>query len=166
VAEENLDRDPPSPGEFKFQVVAREVGAHSAASAPLFLTVQLLDVNDNTPEISSIPPLTIEAGDGKRDIYQVIHSSTGMRFLQNQILQITHTSGSVHLPNYTCILEVSGLLGRGRMELLPLQWKETSNTQVDVGRESLHSFVPNYKLIMTVMKPIRFISSTDVDNYY
>lgn len=71
VAAEGLDRDPPSPGEYRFQVVAREVGGHSAASAPLALTVALLDINDNAPVLPSIPPVSVEAGDGKRDVYKV-----------------------------------------------------------------------------------------------
>lgn len=71
VAAEGLDRDPPSPGEFLFQVVAREVGGHSAASAPLAITVTLLDVNDNSPVLPAVPPVSVEAGDGRRDVYKV-----------------------------------------------------------------------------------------------
>nr|XP_043067788.1 cadherin-99C isoform X1 [Drosophila bipectinata] len=62
VNEDNLDRDPPSPGRFKFQVVAREPRTN-AASAPLSLTVHLKDVNDNAPKLAMVPPISITAGD-------------------------------------------------------------------------------------------------------
>ncbi|KAG8223913.1 hypothetical protein J437_LFUL001993, partial [Ladona fulva] len=48
-------------------VVAREVGGN-AASSPLPLTVVLNDVNDNTPQLPMIPPITVQAGEGKRDV--------------------------------------------------------------------------------------------------
>nr|XP_014277946.1 cadherin-99C-like isoform X1 [Halyomorpha halys] len=70
VAAENLDRDPPSPGQFKFQVVAREkVG--NAASAPLSLSVVLTDVNDNAPRLPMIAPISVQAGEGHRKIIEV-----------------------------------------------------------------------------------------------
>lgn len=72
VNQENLDRDPPSPGKFKFQVVAREKSqTGNAASAPLALTVVLKDVNDNAPNLPMIPPITVEAGEGKREVVKV-----------------------------------------------------------------------------------------------
>lgn len=70
VNEEGLDRDPPSPGRFKFQVVAREPRTN-AASAPLSLTVVLRDVNDNAPKLAMVPPIAITAGDGKRLVTKV-----------------------------------------------------------------------------------------------
>lgn len=72
VNQENLDRDPPSPGKFRFQVVAREKSNQgNAASAPIALTVALKDVNDNAPTLQMIPPITVEAGEGKREVVQV-----------------------------------------------------------------------------------------------
>ncbi|XP_055849047.1 cadherin-99C isoform X1 [Episyrphus balteatus] len=70
VNEESLDRDPPNPGKFKFQVVAREPKTN-AASAPLSLTVHLKDVNDNAPKLAMVAPISITAGDGKRLVTQV-----------------------------------------------------------------------------------------------
>lgn len=70
VNEEGLDRDPPSPGRFRFQVVARE-GNSNAASAPLSLTVVLRDVNDNPPKLPMVSPITIPAGDGRRFVTKV-----------------------------------------------------------------------------------------------
>ncbi|XP_064535573.1 cadherin-99C [Drosophila montana] len=62
VNEEGLDRDPPAPGRYKFQVVAREPRTN-AASAPLSLTVHLRDVNDNAPKLAMVAPISISAGD-------------------------------------------------------------------------------------------------------
>ncbi|XP_017860568.1 PREDICTED: protocadherin-15 [Drosophila arizonae] len=62
VNEEGLDRDPPAPGRYKFQVVAREPRTN-AASAPLSLIVHLRDVNDNAPKLSMVAPVSISAGD-------------------------------------------------------------------------------------------------------
>lgn len=70
VNEEGLDRDPPSPGQFRFQVVAREA-SNNAASAPLSLTVILRDVNDNAPKLPMVPPTSIPAGDGRRLVTKV-----------------------------------------------------------------------------------------------
>lgn len=61
VNEHNLDRDPPNPGRFKFQIVAREKNG-IAASAPTSITVNLLDVNDNPPMLPIISPVTVPAG--------------------------------------------------------------------------------------------------------
>ncbi|KRT82261.1 Cadherin, partial [Oryctes borbonicus] len=70
VNENNLDRDPPNPGKFRFQIVAREkTGA--AASAPISLTVNLKDVNDNPPVLPIIPPIMVPAGDTKQKITRV-----------------------------------------------------------------------------------------------
>lgn len=65
VNEENLDRDPPNPSKLRFQVVARETKGN-AASSPLSVTVNLIDINDNSPKLALIPPVSITAGDEKR----------------------------------------------------------------------------------------------------
>lgn len=70
VNEENLDRDPPSPGRFRFQVVAREKTG-VAASAPLSFVVILNDVNDNAPMLPMIPPITVQAGETKKVVTKV-----------------------------------------------------------------------------------------------
>ncbi|XP_030756707.1 cadherin-99C [Sitophilus oryzae] len=73
VNENNLDRDPPNPGKFKFQIVAREKNG-VAASAPASVTVNLLDVNDNAPVLPIIPPVSVPAGDVKRKV-TTIHAT-------------------------------------------------------------------------------------------
>ncbi|XP_053680241.1 cadherin-99C [Anopheles nili] len=70
VNEEGLDRDPPSPGKYLFQVVAREASGN-AASAPMSLTVHLRDVNDNAPKLAMVAPVTLMAGDGRRLVTNV-----------------------------------------------------------------------------------------------
>lgn len=70
VNEENLDRDPPSQSEFRFQVVAREKTG-IAASSPLSFVVILNDVNDNAPVLPMIPPIPIQAGEQRREVTRV-----------------------------------------------------------------------------------------------
>ncbi|XP_034940694.1 cadherin-99C [Chelonus insularis] len=70
VNEENLDRDPPSPGRFRFQVIAREKTG-IAASTPLSFVVTLNDVNDNAPQLPMVSPITVQAGEAKREIIKV-----------------------------------------------------------------------------------------------
>ncbi|XP_062702056.1 cadherin-99C-like isoform X1 [Aedes albopictus] len=70
VNEEGLDRDPPSQGKYRFQVVAREANGN-AASAPMSLTVHLNDVNDNAPKLTMVPPVSLTAGDGRRLVTKV-----------------------------------------------------------------------------------------------
>ncbi|XP_055624574.1 cadherin-99C isoform X2 [Toxorhynchites rutilus septentrionalis] len=70
VNEEGLDRDPPSPGKYRFQVVAREANGN-AASAPMSVTVNLNDVNDNAPKLAMVAPVSLTAGDGRRLVTKV-----------------------------------------------------------------------------------------------
>lgn len=49
VNEAGLDRDPPNPGVYRFQLMARDA-ASNAANAPLSMTVTLIDKNDNAPK--------------------------------------------------------------------------------------------------------------------
>lgn len=70
VNEEDLDRDPPSPGVYRFQLVAREA-ASNAASAPLSMTVALIDRNDNAPKFPSYDPINVKAGETRRFVGQV-----------------------------------------------------------------------------------------------
>ncbi|KAM3966913.1 cadherin 99C [Aphomia sociella] len=68
--DEKLDRDPPNPGKFRFQVVAREANG-GAASAPLSLAVQLLDQNDNAPVIPKSQPIIVPASLEPTSVYKV-----------------------------------------------------------------------------------------------
>ena len=90
VNEENLDRDPPSPGRFRFQVVARERSG-VAASTPLSFVVTLNDVNDNAPQLPMIPPITIQAGETRREVVKVRKVShvykTGCTAIKSKIIK-------------------------------------------------------------------------------
>lgn len=70
VNENNLDRDPPNLGKFKFQIIAREkLGI--AASAPVSLVVNLNDVNDNAPVLPIIPPVSVPATKIRNKVIQI-----------------------------------------------------------------------------------------------
>ncbi|RWS15678.1 protocadherin-15-like isoform X1 [Dinothrombium tinctorium] len=73
VNESNLDRDPPNPQTYKFQVIARQIGspAGKGASAPITLNVHLIDINDNSPKLIPQPPVYIQAGDGARVVTKI-----------------------------------------------------------------------------------------------
>ncbi|GIY89514.1 cadherin-99C [Caerostris extrusa] len=73
VNEANLDRDPPNPSKYTFQVIARQVDSlpGKGASAPVALSVHLNNVNDNSPVISPLPTVRLPAGDGLRTVAKV-----------------------------------------------------------------------------------------------
>ncbi|XKL62751.1 hypothetical protein PGB90_002584 [Kerria lacca] len=70
VNQPNLDRDPPNPGKYRFQILARERNGN-AASAPLSMVVALNDLNDNSPRLPMIPPITLQAGENRRQVTKV-----------------------------------------------------------------------------------------------
>lgn len=70
VSNEKLDRDPPNPDKFRFQVVAREANG-GAASAPYSLAVQLLDQNDNAPVIPKAQPIIVPASAEPTAVHRV-----------------------------------------------------------------------------------------------
>ncbi|CAG0884506.1 unnamed protein product [Darwinula stevensoni] len=71
VRDPGLDRDPPNPGEYNFQVVAREKRGTGRGSKPLSVKVHLLDENDNDPELPVYPTVTIQAGREIRNVLVV-----------------------------------------------------------------------------------------------
>ena len=78
---------------FFLQVVAREMllaGSSSAASAPITLTVKLLDTNDNAPRFSVYPPVVVPAGEQHITLKKVIlfHTSS---FSHKKVI-LFHTS--------------------------------------------------------------------------
>lgn len=139
VNEENLDRDPPSPGKFRFQVVAREKNGN-AASAPLSLTVTLSDVNDNTPRLPMVPPVSVQAGDGRREVIKV--EATDNDEGENALVtySIYHVSNNGRLkftidPD-TGLIETTGKLNAGEQYSITVQATDTggrsSQTIVEV----------------------------------
>lgn len=93
VNEENLDRDAPSPGVYRFQLVVREA-VSNAASPPLSMTVTLIDVNDNAPKLPIYEPVTIKAGDGRRFVTQITATDNDEGENAKIIYSIYHVSNN------------------------------------------------------------------------
>lgn len=94
VNEENLDRDPPSPGRFRFQVVAREKSG-IAASSPLSFVVTLNDVNDNAPVLPMTAPISVQAGEAKREVIKVRISQVNQHYWSVMKLFFYYTSDNI-----------------------------------------------------------------------
>lgn len=62
-------------------MVAREKGG-TAASAPLSLTVKLNDVNDNAPILPSIPAISVQAGEARREVATVVTPRIYQKYLK------------------------------------------------------------------------------------
>ncbi|CAH2040674.1 unnamed protein product, partial [Iphiclides podalirius] len=139
VSDEHLDRDTPTLGNFRFQVVARE--SNGAASAPLSLTVQLLDVNDNAPIIPKTQPITVPAsleptavykveatdideGENARITYSIYHVSNngGNRFTIDPNTGIISSTGRLQAGEQFSVtvraMDAKGLSSQGIVELL------------------------------------------------
>ncbi len=72
VNQGNLDRDPPNEDSLSFQVFVRELDVDEPkTSAPVTITVNLQDVNDNAPILDAVPDITLVAGNAKRNIAQL-----------------------------------------------------------------------------------------------
>lgn len=93
VNDASLDRDPPNLAKLRFQVVAREVKGN-AASTPLSITVNLNDINDNSPKLALIPPVQITAGAERRLIARA--NATDNDSGENAIItySVHHVSGN------------------------------------------------------------------------
>lgn len=69
VNDSQIDRE--KSDKILLQVIAREIRGN-AASTPLSLSITVLDVNDNAPEIFEMQSVTIDAGKNKRYLIQAI----------------------------------------------------------------------------------------------
>lgn len=147
VNEEDLDRDPPSPGKFRFQVVAREKHGN-AASAPLSLTVTLTDVNDNAPRLPMVPPVSVQAGDGKREVLKVEATDNDEGDNALVAYSIYHVSNNGRLkfvidPD-TGLIETTGKLNAGEQYSITVQVRARESM---VGRSSTKEF----KILLTII---------------
>ncbi|KAG5889476.1 hypothetical protein JTB14_026489 [Gonioctena quinquepunctata] len=124
VNENNLDRDPPNPGRFKFQIVAREKNG-VAASAPTSVSVTLRDVNDNAPMLPMIPPVSVPAGETKRVVTTI--QATDNDEDENAIItySIYHVSNNGNnkftINPTTGVIETVGKLNAGEQYSLTVQ---------------------------------------------
>ncbi|CAG2060344.1 unnamed protein product, partial [Timema podura] len=128
VNEKNLDRDPPSPGKFRFQVVARE-SPGNAASAPLSLTVTLNDVNDNAPKIPVIPPVQVQAGEGRRPIVKIEATDDDLGENAKITYSIYHVSNNgrqkFKIDSETGLIETIGKLNAGEQYSITVRATDT-----------------------------------------
>lgn len=74
-------------------MVAREKTG-SAASPPVTLTVILNDVNDNAPRLPMIPPITVQAGEGRREIVKVVATDNDLGVNAEISYSIYHVSNN------------------------------------------------------------------------
>lgn len=51
-------------------MIARKLDGRSS-TAPLAISVHLIDINDNSPKFKSMKPVLLPAGDSKRTVAQV-----------------------------------------------------------------------------------------------
>lgn len=155
VNENNLDRDPPNPGRFKFQIVARENNG-IAASAPLSLTVNLIDVNDNPPILPIIQPVSVPAGEGKRIVttiqatdndegenavvrYSIYHVSNNgnNKFTINPMTGVIETVGKLNAgEQYSLTVQATDLGGLYSQAIVEVTISPGPNTQPPVFEQS------------------------------
>lgn len=148
VNEEGLDRDPPSPERYRFQVVAREA-TNNAASAPLSLTVILKDVNDNAPKLPMVAPITIPAGDGRRLVTQV-HASDNDEGQNAEvtysIYHVSNNGGSKFtIDSRTGEIETRGKMSAGEQYSITVQASDVGGLYTQAIVEVTVSPGPNTK---------------------
>lgn len=157
VNEEALDRDPPSPGKFRFQVVAREKHGN-AASSPLSLTVTLTDVNDNAPRLPMIPPVSVQAGDGRREVikveatdndegdnalvtYSIYHVSNNgrLKFVIDPDSGVIETTGKLNAgEQYSITVQATDSGGRSSQTIVEVKVVPGPNTRSPVFQQSTY----------------------------
>lgn len=124
VNEENLDRDPPNPGRYKFQIVSRETNGN-AASAPLSMSVSLRDLNDNAPKLPMIAPVTIQAGDETRIVTKVVATDNDVGENAKVIYSLFHVSNNgakkFAIDSKTGVIETRGQLSVGEQYSITVQ---------------------------------------------
>lgn len=146
--ENNLDRDPPNPGKFRFQVVAREK-LGKAASAPISLTVHLNDVNDNPPVLATIPPVTVPAGDGRRIVMTIQatdHDIGENALVTYSIYHVSNNGNNKFIINPTSgVLETNGKLHAGEQYSLTVKATDRGGLHSQVIVEVTVTPGPNTK---------------------
>ncbi|KAI5749018.1 hypothetical protein M8J76_003987 [Diaphorina citri] len=138
VSKENLDRDPPNPGKFRFQVIAREKQG-TAASVPVSLTVNLNDINDNAPRLPMIPPIQIQAGEARRQIIEATDNDLGVNAeITYSIYHVSNTGlHKFRIDPRSGVIETTGKLIAGEQYSITVQATDTggksSQTIVEVS---------------------------------
>ncbi|KAF6213242.1 hypothetical protein GE061_010959 [Apolygus lucorum] len=134
VSEENLDRDPPNPGVFRFQIVAREkknpaLGIRGVASPPETFSVIINDVNDNSPKLPMIPPISVKAGEGHREIVNVTATDNDQGENAAVTYSIYHVSNNgrskFRIDPQSGVLDSVGKLNAGEQYSITVQATDT-----------------------------------------
>lgn len=153
VNEENLDRDPPNPGIFRFQLVAREA-ISNAASAPLSITVTLIDVNDNAPKFPFYDPINVKAGENRRFVAQITASDNDEGENAMVTYSIHHVSNNgmskFVINDKTGVIETKGKLVSGEHYSITVQ-------ATDSGLLSSQTIVEVYVTPGPNIRPPKFI---------
>lgn len=148
VNDNNLDRDPPNPGRFRFQVVAREKKG-KAASPPISLTIHLNDVNDNPPVLPMVPPVTVPAGDTRRPIITITATDNDVGENALVTYSIYHVSNNGNnkfiINSKTGLLETVGKLHAGEQYSLTVKATDRGGLNSQVIVEVTVSPGPNTK---------------------
>ncbi|TRY81062.1 hypothetical protein TCAL_04540 [Tigriopus californicus] len=91
VNDENLDRDPPNEDKLNFQIYAREADGARNTSAPLSMTINIQDVNDNAPSLASIRDVVLAAGTSRRVIAKLNATDNDLdKDLRFRLLKVTN----------------------------------------------------------------------------
>ncbi|XP_055318314.1 cadherin-99C isoform X2 [Sitodiplosis mosellana] len=152
VNEEGLDRDPPNPGVYRFQLVAREA-ASNAASAPLSMTVTLIDKNDNAPKFQMYDPVNVKAGENRRFVAQI--TATDNDEGENAVItySIYHVSNNgmnkFMINEKTGVIETKGKLVSGEHYSITVQ-------ATDIGQLSSQTIVEVYVTPGPNLRPPKF----------
>lgn len=120
--------------------MAREKGG-IAASAPLSLTVTLNDVNDNAPTLPSILPITVQAGDARRQVATIkaMDKDEGNNAVVTYSIYHVSNNGmnKFKIDPVTGLLETVGTLNAGDQYSVTVQATDTgglhSQTIVEVS---------------------------------
>lgn len=157
VNENNLDRDPPNPGKFKFQIVAREKNS-VAASAPMSVTVHLNDINDNPPMLPIISPVAVPAGDVKRKVatikatdndegdnaiitYSIYHVSNNgnNKFVINPVTGVLETTGKLNAGDqYSLTVQATDKGGLYSQAIVEVTISPGPNTQSPIFEQTIY----------------------------
>lgn len=99
----------------------------TAASAPITFSVVLNDVNDNAPLMPMIPPVTIQAGEGRRQVVKVEATDKDLGVNAEISYSIYHVSNNgmnrFKIDPSSGVIEAIGKLNAGEQYSITVQVK-------------------------------------------
>lgn len=91
------------------------------------LTVTLNDVNDNAPRLPMIPPITVQAGEGRREIVKVVATDNDLGINAEINYSIYHVSNNgrnkFKIDALTGAIEATGKLNAAEQYSITVQVK-------------------------------------------